>query len=161
MSDNYRENVGMVVFNSHGDVLVGERLNFPGSWQFPQGGIDPGESVEDAVERELFEEVGIKNAEIIHKHNDWITYDFPEEVRQSGRFKNFRGQKQKWFLIYWDNTGKTCSLDHHEQEFREVKFIPLHSCLDTVVKFKRNVYETLIREFSPIIKAYTSRIKHG
>ena len=159
MKKKYRKNVGMVIFNSLGEVLVGERLNFPGSWQFPQGGIDEGEDPETAAKRELFEETGIENGVIIYELGYWITYDFPEEIRNSGRFKGYFGQKQKWFLIFWDNPSSLCILDKHEQEFGVVKFIPLNSCLETIVKFKLSVYETLVKEFSPIISNYIKQLK--
>lgn len=159
MTKRYRKNVGMVVFNAKGEVLVGDRLNFPGSWQFPQGGVDNGENIKNAALRELYEEVGINDGKIIYEHDEWISYDFPEEIRQSGRFKEFHGQKQKWFLIFWDQDAGNCKLDIHEREFNGVKFIPLSSCLETVVKFKREVYETIIKHFGPIIADYIKERK--
>ena len=158
MNAEYRKNVGMVVFNSKGEVLVGERVNFPGSWQFPQGGIDQeDEDCADAVIRELYEETGIEDGQIVYKLDKWIYYDFPDEVRASKRFKNFKGQMQKWFLIYWDRPVSDCSLDHHEREFREVKFIPLEHCLETIVSFKRKVYEELIENFEPVIQKFLTK----
>ena len=158
MIKEYRRNVGMVIFNSKGEVLVGERVNFPGSWQFPQGGIDDDDKdCEAAVIRELYEETGIRDGEIIFKLDEWIYYDFPAEVRATKRFENYKGQKQKWFLIHWDKPASECSLDHHETEFKEVRFIPLDQCLETVVSFKRKVYENLIENFEPKIKQFLNK----
>lgn len=149
----------MVVFNSRGEVLVGERLNYPGSWQFPQGGVDQeDEDCSAAVIRELYEETGIEDGQIVHKHDEWIYYDFPDEVRASKRFKNFKGQMQKWFLIFWDRPADECRLDLHEREFSEVKFIPLEHCLETVVPFKRKVYEELIEKFEPVINKFLKKV---
>ncbi|TGK01361.1 RNA pyrophosphohydrolase [Leptospira langatensis] len=154
MDKPYRKNVGMVVFNSKGEVLVGERLNFKGSWQFPQGGIDEGEEPKAAAERELFEEVGIRTAEIVHEYPTWIEYDFPETLKLSSNLKKYKGQTQKWYLMYWDGRAEDCDLEVHEREFEKVRFIPFQDCLSTVVPFKRDVYEKLLIEFEPRIKTY-------
>ncbi|EQA43974.1 putative RNA pyrophosphohydrolase [Leptospira broomii serovar Hurstbridge str. 5399] len=157
MEKPYRKNVGMVVFNSKGDVLVGERTNFQGSWQFPQGGIDDEESSEEAAQRELYEEVGIQNGIIIYEFPEWIQYDFPESLSLNKHLKKFRGQSQKWFLFYWNGVAEDCRLDVHEREFERVRFIPIRDCLTTVVPFKRDVYEKLVMEFEPKIRSYLSR----
>ncbi|TGK07461.1 RNA pyrophosphohydrolase [Leptospira semungkisensis] len=154
MEKPYRKNVGMVVFNSKGEVLVGERLNFKGSWQFPQGGIDDGEDPKTAAERELYEEVGVKTAEIIYEYPTWIEYDFPESLKLSSNLKKYKGQTQKWYLMHWDGKAEDCDLDIHEREFEVVRFIPFQDCLSTVVSFKRDVYEKLLVEFEPKIRTY-------
>ncbi|MGJ4745377.1 RNA pyrophosphohydrolase [Leptospira sp. SA-E8] len=151
MDKPYRKNVGMVVFNSKGEVLVGERLNFKGSWQFPQGGIDDGEDPNSAAQRELLEEVGIQDAEIIYQYPSWINYDFPESLHLSSNLKKYRGQTQKWYLLYWNGKAEDCDLTAHEQEFERVRFIPFQECLSTVVSFKKDVYQKLVQEFEPKI----------
>lgn len=154
MEKPYRKNVGMVVFNARGEVLVGERTNFRGSWQFPQGGIDDGEEADSAAARELYEEVGVSNAKIVYEYPDWIRYDFPDTLPLNKHLRKFKGQTQKWFLLFWNGSAEDCQLDIHEREFEQVRFIPLRDCLSTVVSFKRDVYGRLVEAFEPIIRSY-------
>jgi ADP-ribose pyrophosphatase YjhB (NUDIX family) len=80
----YRPNVGIALFNMSGRVLIGRRFRddgpetiLPGlEWQMPQGGVDAGEDLQAAVLRELWEETGVRNAEILGE-TDWLTYEFP------------------------------------------------------------------------------------
>jgi putative (di)nucleoside polyphosphate hydrolase len=149
----YRKNVGMVVFNEAGHVLTGERIQFQGAWQFPQGGIDEGEELEFAAIRELYEEVGIKNATLVAEYPDWISYDFPPNLKLP-HLNKYRGQIQKWFLYYWNEPISKCNLTVHDQEFKEVRFQSIDSTLDTIVTFKLDVYKLVVQEFKPIIEAY-------
>lgn len=149
----YRKNVGVVVFNSKGEVLVGERIGLDGSWQFPQGGIDEDEDTKIAAYRELYEEVGINDAELVYEIPNWISYDFPKDFNIP-MAKKYAGQIQKWFLLYWDHPVNDCNLQVHEQEFSSVKFLPLRDCLESVVSFKKEVYEKLIESFEPKIKLF-------
>lgn len=157
MQKPYRDNVGMVVFNASRQVLVGERFNFPGSWQFPQGGIDSGENPREAAIRELYEEVGLKNLPVVHETKDWVYYDFPSDLQLNPHLQKYRGQRQKWFLLYWDGNPKDCKLDAHEQEFKEVRFVTLEECLSTVVPFKKDVYAVIIEEFRPVIERHLAK----
>ena len=154
----YRKNVGVVIFNSFGEVLVGERIGLDGSWQFPQGGIDENEDTKSAAYRELYEEVGIKDAELVYEIPNWISYDFPQNFK-SPMAKKYAGQIQKWFLLYWDRPANECILHVHKQEFDSVKFIPLSSCVDSIVSFKKDVYVKLVELLEPEIKSYLGRRK--
>ncbi len=154
----YRKNVGVVIFNSFGEVLVGERIGLDGSWQLPQGGIDDNEDTKSAAYRELYEEVGIKEAELVYEIPNWISYDFPQNFK-SPMAKKYAGQIQKWFLLYWDHPANECNLHVHEQEFESVKFIPLSSCVDSIVSFKKDVYVKLVELLEPEIKSYLGRRK--
>jgi putative (di)nucleoside polyphosphate hydrolase len=149
----YRKNVGMVVFNQTGFVLTGERIQFPGAWQFPQGGVDEGEDLRLASRRELYEEVGIKNATLVAEHPDWINYEFPPNIKLS-HLNKYRGQTQKWFLYYWNEPITNCNLTTHDQEFKEVRFQSIESTLDTIVSFKLDVYKQVVKEFKPIIENF-------
>lgn len=150
-SKPYRPNVGMIVFNRDGYVLTGERIQFPGAWQFPQGGIDKGESPIEAAKRELYEEVGIENAELIGEYPDWIEYDFPSSLGITGKLKKYRGQTQKWFLFYWDHPIEECNLDVHEREFTSIRFLPFREVAEQIVSFKRDTYILLEKYFTPLI----------
>ncbi|MFA4794604.1 RNA pyrophosphohydrolase [Leptospira kirschneri] len=158
MEKPYRKNVGMVVFNSRGEALVGERLNFLGSWQFPQGGIDDNEDPIKAAMRELYEEVGIDSGKIVTEYPDWIPYDFPENLPLNRHLQKYRGQLQKWFLIYWDGEADQCHLDIHEREFGTVRFIPIENTLNTVVPFKKDVYYKIVNYFGPKIQNFLQDI---
>lgn len=147
----------MVVFNSKGDVLVGERVNFKGSWQFPQGGIDDEEEILAAAKRELYEEVGIEDVIKVSEFPEWIDYDFPETLKLNKKLKKFKGQTQKWFLFYWDGKAEECRLDLDQKEFSEVRFIPFETCLDTIVPFKKTVYKQLLSYFMPEIQSYLGK----
>lgn len=136
----YRENVGIVVLNSRGEVLVGERVNFPGVFQFPQGGMDPGESPLAAARRELLEETGLRvDGPPAYEIEDWLFYDFPENV--SAKLKAYRGQKQKWFVFRWDGDPGSLRLDLHEREFERLRWARLDEVVAGIVAFKRPVYE--------------------
>lgn len=154
----YRQNAGIVIFNAKGEVLVGERIGLKGSWQFPQGGIDKDEAPKDAAIRELFEEVGIQNAEFVYEIPEWISYDFPKNF-EIPMAKKYAGQIQKWFLFYWDHPSNECNLHIHEQEFESVEFIPFRSCLDRIIYFKKNVYSRLVEVLEPEIQKYLEKIK--
>jgi putative (di)nucleoside polyphosphate hydrolase len=154
----YRKNVGIVVFNSKGLVLLGNRINNRSSWQFPRGGIDDKEEPLVAAKRELFEEVGIDNAEFIYEIPDWLNYDFPESM-DLPHMKKYKGQTQKWFLAYWDNKVDKCKLDVHEREFEMVKFFPLKNSGNTVIEFKKEIYKKLIEIMGKEIENYLKKLK--
>lgn len=150
----YRKNVGMVVFNSLGKVIVGERTQFPGSWQFPQGGIDEEEDYLEAAKRELYEELGIKKAIYVTEYPDWIPYDFPSNLGLNSHLQKFRGQLQRWILFYWDGGLDECDLVHHEQEFLTIRHMELEETVQAVVDFKRPVYEKFVPLFKSEIQNY-------
>jgi len=157
-SKPYRPNVGIIVFNQNGEVLVGERVNVLGGWQFPQGGIDEGEDPKTAALRELYEEVGIDNPELIKESEDWLYYDFPSNLKLNSGMLAYRGQMQRWFLVYWNHPATECNLEIHEREFNEVKFIPFCECVNFIVEFKRDIYEQLVVIFSPAIASFIQNL---
>lgn len=144
----YRPGVGMVIFNRSGLVLVAERIHNPDSWQMPQGGIDTGEAPETAVFREMEEEIGTRNAEIIGVMSEWIFYDFPPHTAQKLWGGKYLGQRQKWIALRFLGEDHEIRLDtHSEPEFSRWKWISIHELLDYAVQFKRGVYEKVIKEF--------------
>jgi putative (di)nucleoside polyphosphate hydrolase len=153
----YRKNVGVVVFNKSGKLLVGEREQFPGAWQFPQGGIDEGEDPREAVLRELYEETGVKPNEIVYEYPNWISYDFPSDLKLNGKMNQFRGQTQKWFLVFWEGNSDDCKLDLHEIEFVRVEFMSWDEILEKIVKFKKDIYSQIRIEFEPEVKSYLEK----
>jgi len=160
MSDAYpdhRPNVGLVLFNADGLVWVGRRngADEPWRWQFPQGGIDPGETPQDAALRELFEETGIKpdQVEEIGRIEHWIAYDYPPEVRDDPRFarKRLLGQKQRWFAYRFLGQDSDFDLEAHgEVEFDAFRWTRLEETADGIIPWKRPVYEQVIEHFSAL-----------
>ena len=151
---DYRRNVGVAIFNERGQIWLGKRFgaNGPYAWQCPQGGIDKGEKPKAAARRELFEETGLRaeNMEYLGKIKGWLYYDFPPEIlaKNRKRFDNI-GQRQKWYAFRYFGDGSDVNLTAHgPQEFSEWKWADLETIADTIVPFKRAVYQKLIFEFS-------------
>lgn len=158
MSDlsDYRANVGVVVFNREGRVWLGRRLGTPGphNWQFPQGGVDPGEDLEAAARRELYEETGIRSVSLLARIEDWIAYDFPPHLLRARGARGYRGQKQAWFAFLFE--GEDAEIDlvaHPPQEFDAWRWADLHETADLVVPFKRDVYLKVVQAFAPVAAA--------
>jgi len=152
----YRPCVGIMLINRDGLIWVGNRIQEvdTGSaltWQMPQGGIDDGESAEEAAMRELLEETGIAKARIVGETSDWLTYDLPPHLVGVALKGKYRGQKQKWFAMRFtgeDNDIDIAADDH--QEFSEWTWVPVEELLELIVPFKRGVYERIVRELGPL-----------
>jgi putative (di)nucleoside polyphosphate hydrolase len=153
--EGYRPNVGIVLLNSHNEVFWGKRVG-QHSWQFPQGGIQHGESPEQAMYRELHEEVGLlpEHVQIIGRTRDWLRYDVPEEfLRRQHTSKNhrasYRGQKQIWFLLRLVGLDSDIQLRATEHpEFDAWRWVPFWIQLDSVIDFKREVYQLALSELA-------------
>lgn len=144
----YRRGVGALLFNSDGRVFVAERIDAPGAWQLPQGGIDKGEKPRQAVLRELAEEIGTDKAEIIAKSQEWLRYDLPEDLRRRVWKGRYRGQEQRWFALRF--TGSESDIDlaaSDHPEFRDWRWSDIEQIPDLIVAFKRPLYEALVAEF--------------
>lgn len=156
--NDYRRNVGVAIFNTKGQVWLGKRFgeDGPHCWQFPQGGMDEGEKPKAAAERELYEETGLRaeTMDYLGRIKGWTYYEFPPELRAQKRQKfNHVGQRQKWFAFRYYGDGTDVDLKSHGvQEFSEWRWADLDSIADTIVPFKRAVYERLIIEFAPFAK---------
>lgn len=148
--DLYRPNVGIVLFSREGLVWLGRRSGFSGEhvWQFPQGGVDPGEDWEAAAFRELHEETGVRSAVIVGRTEDWIVYDFPTDSRGRKAMRGFAGQKQKWFALRFEGEDSEVDLRvHHEPEFDAWRWAPLDAVQDLVVPFKKDAYRAVVEAF--------------
>jgi putative (di)nucleoside polyphosphate hydrolase len=148
----YRPNVGVVLFHPDGRVWLGRRVGTPGpyNWQFPQGGVDEGESLEAAARRELAEETGARGATYLGRTDGWITYDFPENHGGPKAWRGWRGQKQVWFAFRFDGDDAEFDLAaHHEPEFDAWRWAHLEETPELVVPFKRAAYEVVASAFAP------------
>ncbi|MDD2795581.1 RNA pyrophosphohydrolase [Acidocella sp.] len=150
MSLPYRMNVGAVLFGPDGRVLVGRRAGVANAaWQLPQGGIDEGEDPQTAVLRELLEEIGTADADILSEHPGWLQYDFPKSLQRKTWQGRYRGQSQKWFALKFLGQDSDVRLDAHTHpEFDAWKWVPLAELPSLAVPFKREIYETLARDFA-------------
>jgi len=150
----YRRGVGIMLINRNGRVFVAQRIDLPGAWQMPQGGIDGDEKPRKAAFRELKEEIGTDKAEIIGKTDGWLTYDLPPELL--GRIVwggRYRGQKQKWFAMRF--TGKDSDIDleaHGHPEFSTWKWAPVRSLVRLIVPFKRELYRQVVAELGHLAR---------
>ena len=127
---------------------MAERLDSPGAWQMPQGGIDEGEDIELAVFREMEEEIGTRNARILAVMDEWIYYDIPERTAAKLWDGKYKGQRQKWVALEFLGHDHDIDLEAFEHpEFSRWKWIPVPELLDHAVHFKRKVYERVIDEF--------------
>jgi putative (di)nucleoside polyphosphate hydrolase len=144
----YRDGVGVVLFNRQGQVFVGRRIDqVAEAWQLPQGGIDPGETPRQAALRELREEIGTADAEIVAESRDWLTYDLPAAIRAQVWQGRFRGQRQKWFAARFLGPDSAIDLATHHPEFNAWKWAALADLPKLGVAFKRAIYKRLVAEF--------------
>ena len=146
--EGYRANVGIVVCNNKKKVLWAKRTN-EDAWQFPQGGINEGESPKEAMFRELKEEVGLEpsHVEIIARTKDWLRYDVPKNwIRRDWRDR-YKGQKQIWFLLRLTGCDSDVSLKNTKKpEFDAWRWDDFWSPIDQIIDFKRDVYEQALKE---------------
>ncbi len=151
--DGYRPNVGIILANGRNEVFWGKRVR-EHAWQFPQGGIKPGETPEKAMYRELMEEVGLEaeHVRILGRTRDWLRYDVPKHwVRRESR-SQYRGQKQIWYLLRL--VGRDCDVclrRSEKPEFDAWRWNQYWVPLESVIDFKREVYQLALTELARFI----------
>jgi putative (di)nucleoside polyphosphate hydrolase len=149
----YRECVGIMLLNRDNQVFVAQRIDQRvEAWQMPQGGIDPGEDVAAAAFRELCEETGVTNAEIIAQSTAWYPYDLPTDLADKVWQGKYRGQTQKWFAMRFLGEDAEINIATAEPEFSEWRWAPLDSLIDFAVPFKREIYSKVTAEFRAQLK---------
>ena len=158
----YRRCVGAALFNSKGEVWVGKRIvrsktSLKQVWQMPQGGIEKGEKPEVAVIRELKEETGIDQVEIISEVKRWLKYDLPLHLARRSWEGRYRGQEQKWFALRYLGNDDDFYLDKHTcPEFSDWRWVALEELVKLAVYFKRDIYQVVVMNFNHIPKLLTS-----
>lgn len=146
--DGYRPNVASVIINKDNKILWAKRVD-EDNWQFPQGGIQKGETPEQAMYREVYEEVGLKknSFEIMGRSADWLKYDVPEKFVKTYWQGRYKGQKQIWFLLKFIGSDDLINLNLHEPpEFDDWKWENFWHPLQDVVDFKKEVYSAALNE---------------
>ena len=151
--DGFRPNVGIILLNQKNQVFWGKRIRTH-SWQFPQGGIDRGETPEQALFRELQEEVGLlpEQVRIVARTRDWLRYEVPDRYIRKDARGHYKGQKQIWFLLRM--VGRDCDVNLRVSDHPEFDAWRWHEYwvpLDVVIEFKRDVYLKALRELSRFI----------
>ena len=148
--DGFRPNVGIILLNQKNQVFWGKRIRTH-SWQFPQGGIDRGETPEQAMFRELHEEVGLmpNHVRVVARTRDWLRYEVPDRYIRRDARGHYKGQKQIWFLLQllgqdWDLNLRATN----HPEFDAWRWNDYWVPLDVVVEFKRGVYEMALTELA-------------
>jgi len=148
--EGFRPNVGIILLNHHNEVWWGKRIR-EHSWQFPQGGIKYGETPEQAMYRELQEEIGLlpQHVKILGRTRDWLRYEVPDHFIKREVRGHYRGQKQIWYLLRLigrDSDVNVRLTDH--PEFDAWRWHDYWVPLDTVIEFKRDVYRQALQELS-------------
>jgi putative (di)nucleoside polyphosphate hydrolase len=146
--DLYRPNVAMIIVSENypqkKEIFIAQRNDLLDIWQFPQGGIDNGEEVEDALFREMEEEIGTRDAEIVGEYPEWISYDFPAKIAK--KMQPYKGQTQRYYLMKLKNNSDI-NIDTQHPEFMDYKFVPFEELMDHIAHFKKPVYEKVINYF--------------
>ncbi|SUZ96750.1 uncharacterized protein METZ01_LOCUS49604 [marine metagenome] len=146
-----RLGVGIIVLNKENKVFVGKRRDNPtNKWQMPQGGVDRGENLINAMKRELKEETSIRSIEILKELEGWTEYELPDYLLGKIWRGKYRGQKQKWFIVRFLGKDEEINLKTTHPEFIEWQWLDIENLPSVIVHFKKKVYEKLL----PVIKSF-------
>ncbi len=158
-SEGFRQNVGIILSNSQGDVFWARRVG-KNVWQFPQGGIWSSETPEEALFRELAEETGLQpeHVRIMGVTRGWLSYRLPSNMIRRDKVPLCIGQKQRWFLLEMLGSDEDVCLDRCEKpEFDHWQWVNYWYPLAQVVSFKRHVYRSALEELAPLLNKVRSQ----
>lgn len=162
-SEGYRPNVGIILCNPDGKLFWARRIGQQ-AWQFPQGGIRRDESPEQALYRELSEEIGLgrEDVEIIGATRQWLRYRLPQKLIRYHREPVCIGQKQRWFLLRLIASESKVSLTASDSpEFDRWRWVTPAEPVREVVPFKRQVYRLALEELAPLLRKVTGKLASG
>ncbi len=160
--DGYRPNVGIVICNDKGQVFWAKRIGQKG-WQFPQGGVDEGETPEQAMYRELTEETGLKQTDVqlLAVTKDWLRYRLPNKFLRKKVLPLCIGQKQMWYLLKLTSNADAVDLKANKKpEFDTWKWVSFWYPVSQVIFFKRGVYKRALKELMPQVEKLREKAKH-
>lgn len=144
----FRPNVAAVILSANYPlkckIFLGLRNDINDAWQFPQGGIDEGESPKEALLRELEEEIGTNEIEIIAEYPEWLSYEFPGKIAK--KMYPYDGQTQRYFLVRL-KSDSSINIQTKHPEFKDYKFVNVKKALVDVTHFKQDVYKKVIKYF--------------
>ena len=151
----YRPCVGIMLVNRQNEVFIARRIGAPGyHWQMPQGGIDNNESPREAAFREMKEEIGTNNAEIIGECPEWYSYDLPGKLSRQIWKGQYRGQTQKWVALRFTGSDSDINIETEEPEFISWQWLSPEQLVQRAVPFKQDVYENLMDTFKDEIGVF-------
>ena len=144
----YRPCVGIMLLSADGQIFTAQRIDMPGAWQMPQGGIDDGEGIQEAALRELLEETSIPPSAVtvLKQTADWINYDLPDHLVGKVWGGKYGGQKQHWFLMQLNGNEALINLATEHPEFSQWKWSNPQELIAEIVPFKKHVYEQVVAE---------------
>lgn len=148
----YRPNVGIVICNHQKQLLWAKRQGM-NAWQFPQGGVHPGEDLDEAMYRELHEEVGLypEDVRILGKTTEWVKYLFGSQ-KTTSRGETFVGQKQIWYLLQLISPDERIDIAASEhQEFDDWQWVDYWYPIEHIIEFKRDIYQETLKHFAPLL----------
>ena len=144
----YRKCVGILLLNQDNHVFVAQRIDQRvEAWQMPQGGVDAGEDPKSAAYRELEEEIGTANAELLAESGDWHAYDLPADLADKVWKGRYRGQTQKWFALRFLGDDGEINIETEHPEFSEWRWVPIDNLVELAVSFKQDIYRQVVDEF--------------
>ena len=155
-SEGYRPNVGIIIVNKEGKLFWGKRIQ-QDAWQFPQGGIRENETPQQAVFRELKEEVGLdpSDVRILGRTEDWISYDLPKHLIRHYSHPICIGQKQIWFMLGLESDDSQINLNlHNTPEFEGWDWVEYWRPVQEVVNFKQGVYHQALTELEGALEKF-------
>lgn len=150
--EGFRPNVGIILSDGAGQLLWAKRIG-QNAWQFPQGGINDGESPEDAVYRELFEEIGLESTHVkmLAQTRGWLHYRLPKRYVRRNSSPVCIGQKQKWFLLELAASPELIRFDRGDKpEFDSWRWVNYWFPVGQIVDFKRDVYRRALKELANV-----------
>ena len=144
----YRHGVGVFLLNKKKKLWIGKRINAQNDfWQMPQGGIDTKESELNAMMRELKEEIGTNNVEVLMRSDQLYQYELPKNLISKVWSGKYKGQIQRWFACSFLGEDREIKLDYYKPEFKDWKWVDPIYILEKVIPFKRKMYKKIIEDF--------------
>lgn len=151
MDKEYRYGVGAMIINSNNQVFVAQRLDVTSGFQMPQGGLDPNESLETCLFRELREEIGTDNCIIMQRIKQPLYYDFPKKINGSLYNGRYVGQAIYWFLVRFQGEDSEINIHTAHPEFSNWRWSNINTVVDNVIDFKKTIYQIVINQFKLLL----------